>query len=325
MKANLSAESIKKKHIILESVYFKKVMKQKSLLLALVPACAAVLVFQYFPIYGIIAAFQDFDIIDGYLGSPFVGLKHFKMIFMNTLNLKPGFWEVFFKTLNITIFRLFAETIAAISFALMLNELRAIRFKRIVQTVSYLPHFFSWVIISGIVYRFLDFEGPLNALLKLFFNIEPIHFMARSEYFVAIFIACSIWKELGFSSIVYLAALSSIDPQLYEAGTVDGAGRWKLMWNITIPAIVPTIVTLFILNVGGLVNVGFDAIYSLQNDLIRSDTHVLDTYIYNIGLQQGNYSFGIAAGLFQGLISMVLVFGTNYFSQKISDIGIYKA
>lgn len=303
----------------------RKIKKQRSLLFALTPALLFVLVFQYFPIYGIIAAFQNFDIIDGYRGSEFVGLRHFRTLFFNTLNVRPGFWEVFFRTLNITAIRLFVETISAIAFALMLNELRVKRFKKIVQSVSYLPHFLSWAIIAGLVYRFLDFEGPLNKLLAAAFHMEPVQFMARPEYFIPIFIITSIWKEIGFSSIIYLAALSAIDPQLYEAGTIDGAGRWKLTWNITLPGIVPTIVTLFILRIGSLVNVGFDSVWSLQNDLIRSETHVLDTYIYNIGLQQANYSFGIATGLFQGLLAMVLVFGTNYISQKVSEIGIYKA
>lgn len=300
--------------------FLTKLKKQKSLLLAVLPSVVIVLIFNYLPIYGIIAAFQDFDIIDGYFRSPFVGIKHFQLL-VNT----PEFWGVLGYTLKITVLRIIVGLVVPVTFALLLNELRNQIFKRVIQTISYLPHFLSWVIVAGMIYKFLDSEGPLNNLMKFLFNRESIQYLADPKYFIPIIIVSGLWKEVGYNAIVYIAALAAIDPQLYEAGKIDGAGRWKLTWHVTLPGIVPTMVMLFILSIGGLMAVGFDQVWNMQNSLIQNDTHVLDTYIYTQGIRMANYSFGIAAGLFQGIISLILLITTNHVSQKVSDIGIYKA
>ena len=269
--------------------------------------------------YGIIAAFQDFSIIKGYLRSPWVGLRNFTDMFNNA-----AFKGIFLYTMQLSFTKYILGIIIPVTFALLLNELINKPFKRIVQTLSYLPHFFSWVIVAGMTYRFLDTDGPLNSLLSNWFNVQPIQFLGRSKYFFSIVVVSANWKETGFGAIIYLAALTAIDPTLYEAASIDGAGKMRKIFHITLPGILPTIIMLAILQAGSLAGAGFDQVFNLQNPVIRSDTHVLETFIYLQGVEKANYSFGIAAGLFQGLLASAFLLLTNFLSQRVLGSGIFK-
>ncbi|MCL2866306.1 MAG: ABC transporter permease subunit [Clostridia bacterium] len=298
----------------------RKLAKQRSLCIAILPALVIVIIFSYFPMYGIIAAFQNFKITKGYAGSEWVGLKNFTDIFRNR-----DFVRVFGYTMQISVTRYILGLAIPVAFALMLNELMNKPFKRIVQTMSYLPHFFSWVIVAGFVYRFLDPDGALNGLLKSLFNVKrPVQFFGNAGYFYPILIISEIWKSTGFSAIIYLAALSGIDPTLYEAAGIDGASKMRKIIHITLPGIMPTFITIVILNAGSLATGGFDSVFNLQNRLIRSDTNVLETYIYQMGLANMKYSFGVAAGLFQGLLASFFLLSTNFLSQRVLGKGIFK-
>jgi putative aldouronate transport system permease protein len=248
-----------------------------------------------------------------------VGLKNFTDVFTNAT-----FGHIFLYTMELSVTKYIFGIIIPVAFALLVNELMNKTFKRTVQTFSYLPHFFSWVIVAGIAYRFLDTNGPLNALLGSVFKMQPIQFFGQAKYFFSIVVVSANWKETGFGAIIYLAALSSIDPSLYESASIDGAGKLKKIFHITIPGILPTIITLAILNAGSLAGAGFDQVFNLQNSLIRSDTNVLDTYIYQMGVEKANYSFGIAAGIFQGLLATAFLLVTNFLSQRVLKQGIFK-
>jgi len=269
--------------------------------------------------YGILAAFQDFKLNKGYFGSTWVGLKNFSDLFQHR-----DFTRVFLYTMQISFTKYALGLIVPVTFALLLNELTNKAFKRTVQTMSYLPHFFSWVIVSGFVYRFLDSDGALNGLLASALGIRPIQFFAQADYFIPIVIISELWKETGFAAIIYLAALSAIDPTLYEAANIDGAGKMRRIIHITLPGIMPTLITLAILNAGGLAGAGFDQIYNLQNKLIRSATNVVETFIYQEALTKLKFSLGTAAGLFQGLLATCFLLGTNFLSQKVLGRGIFK-
>lgn len=293
---------------------------QKNYIIAILPAIIVALIFQYFPIYGVVAAFQEFDIIKGYFHSPFVGFSKFKELFGAT-----EFWTAFIYTLKISVLRYVLSIIIPVTFALLLFEISNKFLKKLVQNISYLPYFLSWVIVGGLIYRFLDIDGPLNHILKSLLNVDPIQFVANSAYFIPMVILSDLWKNTGYAAILYIAALSSIDPQLYEAAKIDGAGRLKVTRHITLPGITPTIIMVSILSIASIVTMGIDQVYNLQNSLIRSDTHVLDTYIMYIGLERANYSFGVASGLFQAVLSTALLLGTNFLSQKASGVGLYKS
>lgn len=294
----------------------RKLKKQKVLLLFLLPVVVLYILFSYMPMYGIIAAFQDFSIFKGYGGSPFVGLKNFRDLTHN-----PDFIAALLYTLRIAVLRLIITQPIPILFALMLHEISCNPFKRTVQTITYLPHFISWVIIGGIIYNLLGSRGPVNALLGLF-NVPRIGFLENPRYFPGLIITSGVWKETGYSSILYLAAMSAVDPALKEAARIDGAGRFRLIWNITLPCILPTIVIQFIWATGSLASVSFDQVFNLQNSLIRNQTQVLDTLIYYEGLKKSNYSFGVAAGLLTGLMSFCFIMLSNWVAKKVTNIGI---
>ncbi len=294
----------------------RKLKRQKVLLLFLLPVVALYIVFSYMPMYGIIAAFQNFSIFKGYGGSPFVGLKNFRDLIYN-----PDFVAALLYTLRISILRLIITHPVPIIFALMLHEISCNPFKRVVQTITYLPHFISWVIIGGIIYNILGSRGPVNAILNAL-GAPRIGFLENPKYFPGLIISSGIWKETGFSSILYLAAMSAVDPGLKAASRIAGAGRLRLIWNITLPCILPTIVIRFVWATGSLASVSFDQVFNLQNSLIRNQTQVLDTLIYYEGLKKSNYSFGVAAGLFTGLMSFCLIMLSNWAAKKLTDIGI---
>lgn len=298
--------------------FMHSVRVNKALLIMLIPGLVYYAVFCYAPMYGLQISFKDFRIMDGIAASPWVGLKYYEMALANT-----EFWRVFKNTLIISGLKLLINFPAPIILALLLNEVRAMRFKKVVQTVSYLPHFLSWVALAGVIGTFLSpSTGPINGLLVQL-GIKPIYFVADKNWFRPILLILSLWKEVGWSSIIYLAALSSVDPELYEAAMLDGAGRFKQTIHITLPAISNVIVIMLIFAVGGIVNDDFDQIFNLYTPAVYSVGDVLSTYVYRIGLEGMQYSYSTAIGLFKNVIAFVLIITTNYLSGKFSDYGLW--
>ncbi|OBZ11313.1 MULTISPECIES: sugar ABC transporter permease [Bacillales] len=292
----------------------RRFIKQWDVQLMVIPAMLFIFVFSYLPMYGVLMAFQDYSIFKGFFDSPWVGFKHFEMFFN-----APEFWTVMRNTLIISLLKLGVGFPAPIVLALMLNEINNRMFKRIIQTISYLPHFLSWVIVSGFVVSLLSTDnGSLNILLeKLHLIKEPLNFLSMPEYFWAILVTTGVWKEIGFASIVYLAAIAGINPHLYEAASIDGASRVRQIASITIPSIMPVIVVFSILAIGDLLNAGFEDILLLAgNPVLRDVSDVIDTYVYRVGIQNSRFSYATAAGLFKAVISIGLLAGANYLARR---------
>ena len=284
------------------------------------PGLAALLLFSYLPMFGIVIAFQNFSVATGFFNSPFVGFKNF-VSFLTDRKVYASLQN----TVSINFLALFINFPAPIIFAILLNELKFGLFKRVTQTISYLPHFISWVIYGGIVIRLLAVDGGLinMVLLKTGLVTDPIFFINDPEYFYGIMIVTSLVKGLGFGSIIYLAAISGVDMEIYEAAIIDGAGRFRRIWHVTIPAIMGTLVIFMIFQISGILNSGFDQVWVLQNGLNISKSEVLDTYIYKVGIANMRLSYASAVGLTKAVIAMVLVFSTNYLSNKITEKGIF--
>lgn len=299
---------------------WKEFKKQKYLQIMVIPWVIWLIIFAYLPMYGIIIAFKEFQIGMGILGSPWVGFTQFKMFFNN-----PEFFNIMKNTLGISILKLVLGFPAPIILALLLNELTHEKFKKLVQSVSYLPHFISWVIMAGILTRILSGEGGVinELLLAIGLLQEPVTFLGEPEYFWGILVLSDIWKGVGWGSIIYLAAISNIDQGMYEAAAIDGAKRFQRILHITLPSIAPTIVILLIFSVSGILNAGFDQIYLLQNPLVLDVGEVLDTYVYKIGISQARYSYSTAVGLFKSIVGFVLILMTNWLAKKVSEQGIF--
>ncbi|MGO4180548.1 ABC transporter permease [Paenibacillus sp. MCAF9] len=279
-----------------------------------VPAILFILIFSYIPMYGTLMAFQDFNIFKGFWQSPWVGFKHFEMFFHS-----PDFWNVMRNTVVISLLKFALGFPAPIFLALMLNEVRKIAFKRIVQTISYLPHFMSWVIVAGFTMSMLSTDnGSVNMLLQSLHLIdEPINWLSTSSYFWGILISTNIWKEIGFASIIYLAAIAGVNPDMYEAASMDGASRLKQMFLITIPSIMPVIIIFMILAVGNLLTAGFEDILLLAaNPALRDVSDVLDTYVYRVGIKSSRFSYATAVGLFKAIISIGLLTMANLIARR---------
>jgi ABC-type polysaccharide transport system, permease component len=295
-----------------------KTIKNKALVIMFLPCVIYYIVFQYLPIYGLTLAFKDYRIIDGIGASPWVGLKYFNFAFTS-----DDFWLSFKNTLIISGLKLMFNFPAPIILALLLNEVRRLHFKKLVQTVTYMPHFLSWIVLSGIVINFLSpSTGPINMLLSSM-GIQPIYFVGNKEWFRQVLVVSSMWKEVGWGTIVYLASLAGVNSELYEAAVLDGAGRLKQTIHITLPAISPVIVIMFIFAVGGIVNDDFDQIYNLYNPAVYSVADVLSTYIYRMGLENMQYSYATAVGLFKNVIAFILILITNFVSKRYSDYGLW--
>ncbi len=283
------------------------------------PGLIFLLIFSYIPMYGLIIAFKDFNLIDGYFGSPWVGLEFFKEFLSY-----PRFLQVLRNSLAINIMQLFFSFPVPIVFALLLNEIKNIGFKRVVQTVSYLPHFVSWVIFGGLVTVILDPKGIINFILTSLKVIDvPVLFLGKPEYFWTIVVFAGVAKGFGWGSIIYLAAISGVDQSLYDAATVDGAGRFMKMWHVTLPSIKGTIVILLIFNISGIVKTGFDQVWMLHNVLNQSTSETIEVYVYKMGLVNMRYSFATAVGLSQSVVSIILLMLSNAFSRKISGESLY--
>ena len=283
----------------------------------IIPAIAYFIVFHYAPMYGVIIAFQDYKPFKGISGSAWVGLKHFRDFVTG-----PFFRRLIRNTLSINIGMLLFGFPLPILFALLLNEVRSVGFKRVVQTITYMPHFVSSVVVCGLMVLFCRSDGILTYVLK-FIGFPENNLLTYKQYFQGLYIGMNIWQELGWDSIIYFAALTSIDVSLYEAARVDGAGRWRQMWHITLPGIAPTIVILLILRIGNLMSLGWDRIYLLYNDMVMETADVISTYVYRTGMLQVQYSYATAVGLMNSLVNIILLFSANFISRKVSGSSLW--
>ncbi|WP_186578220.1 ABC transporter permease [Aquibacillus kalidii] len=295
--------------------FWKQVKNQKALILMSLPFVIWLIIFKYIPVGGWVMAFQNYKPQNGLFDQEWVALKHFKDLFN-----EPMFYRALENTLGMGILGLVFGTISAIIFALLLNELRLLHFKKFTQTVSYLPHFVSWVIGANIVITMLSQDGVINNLLMGIGIInEPIGFMANPDMFWGIVTVADVWKETGWNAIIYLAAMAGVDPQLYEAAKVDGASRIRQMWHITLPSIRPVIIVLLILSIGNLINIGFEKQMLLGNNIVAEKALVIDLYALDYGIGMFRYSFGTAIGIFKSVISIILIIICNQFAKRIGE------
>jgi putative aldouronate transport system permease protein len=314
MERNNQVQKSRKKIPPLAASYWK----HRYLFVLFIPAIIYYGIFRYGPLYGIQIAFKDFIFRRGITGSPWVGIENFKILFS-----MGSFKEVLRNTVIISFLKLVFGFPAPIIFAILLNEIRAPGYKKFIQTVSYLPHFVSWVILGGVFTQFLSpSTGPVNIILQNV-GIKPVYFLANEIWFRPVLVITSIWKGVGWSSIIYLASISGIDPELYEAAEIDGAGRLKKAISITIPSLVPVITIMMIFSVGGIIQDDFDQIFNLYNPAVYSVGDVLSTYTYRVGLVEMKYSFSAAVGLFTNIISFVLILVTNSITKRVNEYGLW--
>lgn len=283
----------------------------------LLPAVIHVLVFSYYPIYGIVIAFQDYQPVHGFWGSPFVGLKWFRVLLET-----PIFGQVVQNTLIIATAKIVLGEVVAIGFAVLLNEIRHEGYKRSIQTLVYLPNFLSWVIVGGIFINILSTKGPINGMLG-WLGFEPIFFLGSNAYFRATLIATEIWKGFGWGAILYLAAITTINPDLYEAAAIDGAGRVKQTRHITLPGMLPTIALLSTLNLANILNAGAEQVLMLYNPIVYQTGDIIDTFVYRTGLIDVQYSLATAVGLGKSLVGLILISISYYLAFKYSDYRIF--
>ncbi|SDD07398.1 putative aldouronate transport system permease protein [Paenibacillus sp. UNCCL117] len=308
-----------------ESAGLRKLWKLVSInrfyYLLIIPGMLYFIIFDYIPMFGVIIAFKDispFEGVEAVLTGEWVGFKHF-IKFWNSYY----FWNVMRNTLLISMYKLVIGFPASIVLALLLNELKNAVFKRVVQTISYLPHFISTVVVAGLIMMVLSTDsGMINAAVVAFGG-EPIHFLGSPEYFRSILVASHVWQSIGWGSILYLAAMTSIDPGLYEAAKMDGASRLRQMWHITLPGITHVIVIMLIFSIGGLLNAGFEKVLLLYSPSVYEVADIIDTYVYREGLTSLQYSFATAVGLFKNILAMILILGANYIAKKMNQTGIW--
>ena len=285
-------------------------------LMMLLPAVYFI-VFAYVPMYGLTLAFKKFDIEKGILGSPWVGFRYFEEFFRN-----PYSYKLIYNTVMLRIWHLTLGFPAPILLALMLNEIRRERFKRLVQTASYLPHFISLVVVCGMVVSFLSSDGILNNLVKALGG-QSQQWLQKPQYFRPIWLISGIWQDAGWSSVIYLAALTAISPELYEAALVDGANRWQRIRNITIPGIMPTVTIMFLLRVGQMLTVDFQKVLLLYQPTTYETADILGTYIYRRGIIGADFSYATAVGLFQALVGLVFIVGSSWLAKKLGQSGLW--
>jgi putative aldouronate transport system permease protein len=295
-----------------------KLKRDRYLYMMLIPFVAWYIIFQYKPMIALQIAFKDYSLFRGVADSPWVGFKHFKTYFES-----PYFFRTLKNTVMISVYSILFGFPAPILLALLLNEVKNTVFKRTVQTLTYLPHFISIVIITGIVTNFLS---PSNGLLNILLDklgFEKVYFLIVPEYFRTIFVSMNIWKDVGFGAILYIAALSGINPELYEAAKMDGANKWRQTWNVTLPGILPTIMIMLILKLGDLLEIGYEAIILLYQPATYETADVISTYVYRSGILEGRYDLATAVGLFNSLVGFILVIIANRLSKKFTGNGIW--
>ncbi|MFH5184256.1 ABC transporter permease [Paenibacillus sp. TAB 01] len=284
----------------------------------LVPGLIFLFLFKYTPMYGIVIAFQDFNIFDGIAGSPWIGLEQFRKLMQS-----DEFIQVFTNTLVISLYKIVLLFPVPIVVALLLNEVRRMFFKRTIQTIIYLPHFLSWVIISGLFINILSPSGGLVNQMLAWFGLNPVSFLLDNDFFRSVVVFTAGWKEVGWNAIIFIAAIAGIEQEQYEAASIDGAGRIKQMWYITLPGILPTIVLMFILRIGNLLEAGTEQILTLYNPVVYQTGDVIGTYVYRIGLGKMDYSFSTAVGLFNSVVGFLLIVIGNMLSKKLLHRSIW--
>ena len=296
----------------------KRLADGKYLFMLVIPAVICLLLFSYLPMWGVLIAFKEYSPFKGFADSPWVGLKHFINFFND-----PFSYKYIRNTLLLSVYSLAWGFPAPIIFALMLNEVSNVRYKKLVQTVSYMPHFYSTVVVVGLFTMFLSpTSGEVGKLMAMM-GFEKIYFLADARYFRSIYIASEIWQSLGWGAIIYLAALTNIDPQLYEAAVIDGAGRFKRMLYITLPCLMPTIIVLLLLRLGQVMNVGFERAFLFQTPSNYETSQIIQTYVYERGIRSNNFSYATAVGLFNSVINLVLLLLANTLSKKFNQASLW--
>lgn len=296
----------------------KRAKKQeRTFHLMMMPGMLFLLVFSYIPMFGIVMAFQDYSTGKGIMGSPFAGLKYFKYMF--TL---PDIAEIIRNTLVISAGKMVFTTLAALVFAILLNEIRMKWLKQSIQTIVYLPHFLSWVILASVVVNMFSLDGTVNQILGAF-GLDAKNFLGSNHTFQPILIFTDVWKEFGYGSIVYLAAITSIDPGLHEAAAIDGATWWQRVLHVTLPGMLTIILLMSVMNIANILNAGFDQVYNLYNPMVYDTGDIIDTYVYRMGLIDHQYSFSTAVGLFKSVVGMVLMVSVNGINKRFTDSRIF--
>ncbi|MBD7970178.1 ABC transporter permease [Paenibacillus gallinarum] len=302
----------------MKGAVMRDLIRDRWLYFMLAPGIAYFIIFKYVPMYGISMSFQDYQPYLGFFDSPWVGFKHFERFFG-----EPQFWMLFRNTAILALYNLIFFFPLPIMLALMLNEVRSSFYKRFVQTLVYIPHFVSWVVVVGIFYMLFTTENGLINEFLFQLTGKKIAFLQDPEWFRTMIVSQSIWKEVGWGTIIFLAALAGVDLQLYEAARMDGAGRWRQLWHITLPAIKSTIVILLILRLGNFLDSGFEQIFLMLNPTTRDVGEVFDTYVYVKGLTQAQYSYSAAVGLFKSVVGLVLVVSANWLAKRFGEEGVY--
>ena len=295
------------------------VVQHKWLYFLILPGIIYFIMFRYIPMGGLIIAFKEYSPFKGIWASPWVGLEQFRKFFGTA-----DFTRLLYNTLGISLLQLFLYFPAPIILSLFLNEVRHSGYKRVVQTLVYVPHFVSWVIVASLTYQLFNVtDGVMNVIYKAISSGQTFDILSQASTFWGLIVGQDIWRETGYGTIVFLAALSSVDQELYEAARVDGAGRWRLMWHITLPAIRGTIIMMLILRVGGILNTGYEQIFLMRNDLNIARAEVFDTYIYTKGIRSGQYSFSTAAGMFKSIVGMIMVLLSDRVAKAFGESGLY--
>lgn len=297
---------------------WRRVKRDYELYLFLLPIIILYLVFKYYPMYGVQIAFKDFTPSKGIWGSEWVGFQHF-IDFFNSYN----FWTIITNTLSLSFLSLLFSFPAPIIIALMLNQMLGKRYKKIVQTVIYAPHFISTVVLVGMLNVFLSPNSGIVNHMITWLGGEPILFMANEGWFRPLYILSGLWQETGFSTIIYLAALAGVNPELHEAAIMDGASKWKRVWNVDIPSILPTIVILLILALGNVMSIGFEKAFLMQSDLNYAASNIIPTYVYEMGIQKAQYSFSTAVGLFNSIVNIILIVTVNWIARKMTETSLW--
>lgn len=296
----------------------KSLYRTRELHVMLIPAVLFTTIFAYLPIFGLVMAFQDFKPLMGFRESPFVGLKQFQYIFT-----MPSFRTAFVNTMIISFFKIILSILVPLILSLMLNEVTKSWFKRSVQTIVFIPYFFSWAILAGMILEIFAFDGIINNTMLHLFGMEPTAFLVSNKYFRTIIIGSDVWKGMGYNTVLLLAAITNVDPTLYEAAQVDGAGRWKQVLHVTLPSILPMVAVLTVLGLGNILNAGFEQILIMYNPTVERTVDILDTLVYRLGMTSHQYSAAAAMGLFKSVISLIFV-GTSYLIlYKKSDYRVF--
>ncbi|CAN7512698.1 ABC transporter permease subunit [Paenibacillus sp. LjRoot153] len=297
---------------------FSQMSRDRTFLLLLAPVLVYYILFKYVPMFGIVISFMDYNLFKGIAGSEWVGLKYYKLFLENRDAL-----VIIKNTVLLGGYKLLFGFPAPIILALMLNELRGSHYKRFVQSVSYLPYFLSTVVVSSIIVMLLSPSSGWVSHMLQGFGIPPINFLQESEWFRTIYVTSEIWQQVGWGSIIFLAAITTIDPQQYEAARMDGAGRFKQIWHVTLPGMATTIVIMFILQIGQVLEIGFEKVFLLSNAATYDTSDIISTYVYRIGILQGGFSYGTAIDLFMGIIGFILVYASNKLSRRFGETSLW--